>query len=387
MPIEKIKLAVKFKIDLTDVDESVISEVHRLLTVYKEVVNNLINYAHAHQITNHIKLCSVKYHEIREKYPILPAKYIVCACRHAIAIYDSFIKLKRRRLCKKEKPMLKKRVVWLQKRLFKLNMEGLRASIAVCDQKWVTVNLRHGKYYEKFRGMEVGEAILKEEENGDIYLCVTFHKTVTLPEIDASAKIVAVDVNENNIVYGNDDFVERFETDEGIIRTRYFLKRKRIRTKIRGRWSQMKVLRKYKGREWRRIKEIYYKAVREIISKAKEVGATVIVMEDLRYLNNEDKGSEELNGRIHRWSYRRFQDILEYQAKLASINVKYVDPAYTSRTCPSCGNELSQSPNGRRLMRCRRCGLEEDRDVVAVKNLTRRYYEECANARTPKTSL
>jgi len=75
------------------------------------------------------------------------------------------------------------------------------------------------------------------------------------------------------------------------------------------------------------------------------------------------------------WSYRRFQQILEYQAKLHGLNVKHVDPRNTSKTCPMCGGELDLSPNGRRLRRCRKCGLEEDRDVVAVRNLTRRYYE------------
>jgi hypothetical protein len=33
-----------------------------------------------------------------------------------------------------------------------------------------------------------------------------------LPEINANAKVIAVDVNENAIAYGNDDFVEKFET-------------------------------------------------------------------------------------------------------------------------------------------------------------------------------
>jgi transposase len=33
------------------------------------------------------------------------------------------------------------------------------------------------------------------------------------------------------------------------------------------------------------------------------------------------------------------------------------------------------------------CGLEEDRDVIAVKNLTRRYYEERMNAKTPLKPL
>jgi len=107
-------------------------------------------------------------------------------------------------------------------------------------------------------------------------------------------------------------------------------------------------------------------------------------MEDLE-IYKENKGSKELNGRIHRWSYRRFQRILEYQAKLHGLNVKYVNPRNTSKTCPMCGGELTQSQNGRRLMRCRRCGLEEDRDVIAVKNLTKRYYEKYMNTKTSKT--
>jgi hypothetical protein len=49
-----------------------------------------------------------------------------------------------------------------------------------------------------------------------------------LPEIGVDAKVIAVDVNENVIVYGDNDFTERFETNEGILRTRYFLKRRRI---------------------------------------------------------------------------------------------------------------------------------------------------------------
>jgi len=67
--------------------------------------------------------------------------------------------------------------------------------------------------------------------------------------------------------------------------------------------------------------------------------------------------------------------------------VKYVEPAYTSRICPICGDELKESSNGRRLRKCQKCGLEEDRDAIAVKNLTKRYYEECMDAKLPKTSF
>jgi putative transposase len=94
-----------------------------------------------------------------------------------------------------------------------------------------------------------------------------------------------------------------------------------------------------------------------------------------------------LNGRIHRWSYSRFQKILEYQAKLCGLHVKYVNPRGTSKTCPICGDELEEGSNGRRLMKCWKCGLEEDKDVIAVKNLVKRYYEECMDAKTPLKPL
>jgi putative transposase len=224
------------------------------------------------------------------------------------------------------------------------------------------------------------------KEDGDLYLNVVFRQAVVLPEIDADAKVIAIDVNENIIVYGNDKFIERFETDEGIIRTRYFLKRRRIQSKIRGRELQTELLGKYRGRESWRVREIHYRTAREIIGKALEVGATVIVLEDLE-VYKEDECSKELNGRIHRWSYRRFQRILDYQAKLHGLNVKYVDPRNASKICPVCGGELDLSSNGRRLRRCQKCGLEEDRDVIAVKNLTKRYYEECMNTKKLKPLL
>jgi len=373
MPVEEVTLTTKFKVDLTDVDESMISEIYRLFEEYREIVNELIEYAHSHGITSPRLLWYAKYRELRRKYSILPSHYIYTACRHAASIYKSFIELKKLGMCEKDRPTFKRRTIWLDKQLFKLDAEGWKVSIAVHNGRWITLRLLHGKYHEKFKGMEVGEARLVLRE-GDLYLHIVFRQTVVLPGLNAEAMVIAIDINENVIVYGNNDFIERFETNEGIVRTRYFLKRRRIQLKVRGKQLRKRLLEKYRGREWQRIREIYYRAARKIINKAKEVSATVIVMEDLD-VYKEDKGSRELNGRLHRWSYRKFQKILEYQAKLHKINVKYVDPRNTSKICPVCGGELSQSMNGCRLMRCQKCGLEEDRDIVAVRNLTRRYYE------------
>jgi len=382
MPVEEIRLTAKFRVDFTDVDEAAISEIYRLFAEYQGIVNELIEYAHLHKVTSFISLHHAKYRELRQRHPTLPSHYIVTACRYAGSVYKSFVELKKLGMCEREKPIFKGRAIWLDSTLFKLDIEGWRVSIIVHGGRWVTLRLLHGRYHDKFKGMKPGEARLVLRDDGSLYLNVVFRQAVMLPEVGADAKVIAVDVNENAIVYGNDDFIERFETNEGIIRTRYFLKRRRIQSRIRGRGLRARLLEKYKGRERNRIKEIYYKAVKRIIDKAKEIGAAVIVMEDLE-VYKEDKGSKELNGRIHRWGYRRFQRILEYQAKLHGLNVKYVDPAYTSSLCPVCEGELDLSSNGRRLRKCQRCGLEEDRDVIAVKNLVKRYYEECMDAKTP----
>jgi len=75
----------------------------------------------------------------------------------------------------------------------------------------------------------------------------------------------------------------------------------------------------------------------------------------------------DVNGRLHRWGFRRLQAIIEYKAKLKGIRVVYVDPAQTSSLCPICGGRLS--PNGHRILKCENCGFEADRDIIGSWNI------------------
>jgi len=90
-----------------------------------------------------------------------------------------------------------------------------------------------------------------------------------------------------------------------------------------------------------------------------------IDLEDLKHIRKSIRYSRKMNGRLHRWSFRKLQRIIEYKAKL-SIKVFYVNPAYTSSLCPICGGKLS--PNGYRVLRCK-CGFEADRDVIGSWNI------------------
>jgi putative transposase len=227
MPIEEIPLTASFKVDLADVDEATISGIYRLFAEYRRIVNNLIEYAHSYGITSSMRLHYAKYHELRRKYLMLPSHYICTAYRHAASIYESFIELKKLGMCERERPVFRGRSIWLDYKLFKLDAESWRVSIAVHGGR-ITVRLLHGRYHDRFKGTRLGEARLVLREDNNLYLHVVFRQAVVLPEIGVDAKVIAVDVNENVIVYGDNDFTERFETNEGILRTRYFLKRRRI---------------------------------------------------------------------------------------------------------------------------------------------------------------
>ena len=58
------------------------------------------------------------------------------------------------------------------------------------------------------------------------------------------------------------------------------------------------------------------------------------------------------------------------KAMWLSIPVKFVNPAYSSKTCPLCSEPLKAYRG--RLMRCEGCGLVIDRDEAAALNLRMR---------------
>ncbi|NJE60963.1 IS607 family transposase [Thermococcus sp. 21S7] len=92
-----------------------------------------------------------------------------------------------------------------------------------------------------------------------------------------------------------------------------------------------------------------------------------LALEDLTEIRESIRYSTEMNGRLHRWSFRKLQSIIEYKAKLKGVKVVFVNPAHTSSLCPVCGGKLS--PNGGRVVKCSNCGFEADRDVVGSWNV------------------
>ncbi|MEM4187133.1 MAG: transposase [Candidatus Caldarchaeum sp.] len=81
-------------------------------------------------------------------------------------------------------------------------------------------------------------------------------------------------------------------------------------------------------------------------------------------------GLKDANRKLSKWNARTFQSMLEYKLKWLGLPVKYVNPANSSKTCPACSGSMASYLG--RSMKCQKCGLTMDRDVVAVLNLQMR---------------
>jgi len=281
----------------------------------------------------------------------------------ATSIFKSYRKRKRKGKAK-GKPVFKKEVIMLDDHLLRLDLE--KGVIKLSTPKGrVSLEFYPAKYHEKFRDWKVGQAWLVRTPKG-VFINVVFSKEVEVREPEA---FVGVDLNENNVTLSlpNGEFVQII-THEREIRTAYFVKRKRIQRKIRAGKRRKELLEKHGERERNRLNDLYHKLANKIVELAEKYGG--IALEDLTEVRNSIRYSAEVNGRLHRWSFRKLQSIIEYKAKLKGVRVVFVNPAHTSSLCPVCRGKLS--PNGHRVLKCSNCGLEADRDVVGSWNISLR---------------
>ncbi|KUH33780.1 transposase [Thermococcus celericrescens] len=354
MSSETIKLTAKFKLKETS------EGLDDLFSTYREIVNYLINYAFENSITSFYRLKKETYKSLRKEYSELPSHYHYTACQMATAIFKSYRKRKKKGKAK-GKPVFKKEVIMLDDHLFKLDLEAGIIKLSTPSRR-VRLEFYPAKYHEKFKGWKIGQAWLVRTPKG-VFINVVFSREV---EVREPKTFVGVDLNENNVTLSlpNGEFIQII-THERKIRTGYFVKRRKIQKKLRAGKNRKELLEKYGQRERNRLNDLYHKLANKIVELAEKYGG--IALEDLTEIRNSIRYSAEMNGRLHRWSFRKLQSIIEYKAKLKGVRVVFVNPAFTSSLCPICGEKLS--PKGHRVLKCPKCGFEADRDVVGSWNI------------------
>lgn len=145
-----------------------------------------------------------------------------------------------------------------------------------------------------------------------------------------------------------------------------FKKRKfRSTRKKLGKRKKIAAIRSLNDKEQRYMKNQDHKISRAIINFAIEHKISVIRLEQLANIRQTARTSRKNEKNLHTWSFYRLAQYIEYKANLSGIKVEFVNPCYTSQTCPNC-SERNKSKD--RTYECK-CGLKKHRDVVGAMNI------------------
>ena len=186
---------------------------------------------------------------------------------------------------------------------------------------------------------------LRITKKGNKYIAQIAYEKAEAPLMDGQAimgvdlgiKCPAVSVTSNSKTkfYGNG-------RQNKFVRRRYAKRRKKL-----GKAKKQKAICKSRNKEQRWMTDQDHKISRSIVNEA-------------------IKQNVSNNHSFHNWSFYRMAMFIEYKARLAGINVVYVNPAYTSQTCPQCGEKHHAKD---RLYVCPKCGFHGHRDRIGALNI------------------
>lgn len=160
-----------------------------------------------------------------------------------------------------------------------------------------------------------------------------------------------------------------------------------------GRTRQLKSIERLRGTIDNAYKTLNHQISDSIVEFAVDHGSGVIQLEDLTGLR------ELLTGTFlgERWRYFQLQEFLDYKAKEKGIEVRKVNPQYTSRRCSKCGfihEKFTREfrDKNRRVgfltkFECPECGFKCDPDYNAARNLAKLDIEELIRLQCEKQGI
>ncbi|WP_066189449.1 RNA-guided endonuclease InsQ/TnpB family protein [Gracilibacillus timonensis] len=189
--------------------------------------------------------------------------------------------------------------------------------------------------------------------------------SVTIPTVQGTGlKVMGVDLGlKVPAVAVTDDEKVRFF---GNGRQNKYVKRKfRSERKALGKRKKLNAIRNSKDKEQRWMKDQDHQVSRAIVNFAKDHRVSVIRLEQLANIRQTARTSRKNEKNLHSWSFYRLSQFIEYKANLEGIKVEYVNPAYTSQTCPTC---FEKNKAQDRKYTCK-CGFKKHRDLVGAMNI------------------
>lgn len=339
--------------------------------------NDAAAYAWEHNVKGAVELHHAVYRTLRAKYP-LPSQLICAAQRLAMG---SVAGLRERRAKGKTVscPYSERIAIPYDARSMNLRT-GLRAVTFATIGKRIEVPLTRHKQIARYAnaGWHTDSGRVRQISNGSWELLLTFTKDIADVATNPSAAIGCDRGIVNPAVLSTGAFVgdSRWHgIDRQYARTQRSLQRK-------GTKSSKRRLRAGAGK-WARFREWSDHNVTAQIVRALPTGTT-LVLEDLTNIRTRMRRvRKDTKRRLHAWSFRRQQEMLEYKLPNAGCAFAYVDPRYTSQKCSACGHTSKNNRRSQSVFSCETCGHTEHADLNAAKNIAANWIATQQNGSPP----
>lgn len=229
--------------------------------------------------------------------------------------------------------------------------------------------------FEENYGIGCSSIQLKEGRDGKTRIILNLTMDIPDEKLERDENIaVGVDLGQaipavcalNNNQYkreywgSKDDFLR--------VRTQMQEQRRRLQKSLNltsgghGRKKKLKPLERFSERERNFVKTYNHKISKKVVDFAIQNNAKYINLEHL-------KGIDTSKFILRNWSYFELQQFITYKASKYGIEVRKINPAYTSQTCSVCGNLEDGQRIDQAHFKCKACGAELNADFNAARNI------------------
>lgn len=382
-----------------EVDDDASEKLHQTRRLYGQACNLLVpkivsDTDRKDRLWQRFNLHKATYSMVRTQIPDLGSQLTCNVMRSVASMYKSWItnhpKFSTDRKMVLPSINFKNPAVHLDKNTITFTKNYTEASVYTVQGR-VRVLLRPGKFQQSvLAGFYAEEAVSTSKENRifklgecnlvwkcgvkgtpsrwELHIAVEKKlKGVSLDNLTLE-EVMGVDVGENNaaaLSTGRIFKAGKMKDD----RDKYLSNRARLQRN--GSRSAKQALRKASGRERRHVEHINDEISKSIIEDAMKRNVRLIVLEDLTDIRKRIKAGQKVRARLHRWPFRELQQKIVDKATRVGIEVIFVDPRYTSKTCPHC-NAIGTRQKHRFV--CKNCGYRAHSDLNGGRNLQRLGY-------------
>ncbi len=186
-------------------------------------------------------------------------------------------------------------------------------------------------------------------KDGQLMLDVYFEKEA--PELKTEGKALGIDIGYKKLL----------ATSEGKFHGKGFSElAEKIQRKRQGSKGFKCALRERDQYVFKTVKELPWNSTK------------TLVIEGLKGLKDGRRFSKQFQAKFQRWTYPALIKGLKLTSERLGVQVVEVNPAFTSQTCPWCGNKDKNNRNGEAFA-CTSCDASADADTVGSVNVLSKF--------------